>query len=246
MSSAIRRPTGYRIVLPPAWWHIPLDNGRHASVAALVRHQVRRSPKDAAALLRGGLRRELTGVVERAAHAGACDLYLSLGVERGIPLAASLLVQRMAVPVAPGEDVLEFVEAVAGQRDGVPRRLLVGGAEAVAVRRVELLPVRDDLVLAGDAAPVDLSSVPRPCTTNLDVFVPVPSDEALLLLAFSTPVPPLAEAFVDLFEAVAQSLTWSYPARRTPAPPGGRAASRAPAMRFDDSGRGRAGQRRWA
>ncbi|NHC47483.1 hypothetical protein [Motilibacter aurantiacus] len=233
-SPASRRPTGYDIVLPPAWWHVPLGSGRHASVAALIRHQVRRSPKEAAALLRGGLRRELAGIVERAAHSGASDLYLSLGVEQGIPLAASLVVQRLPGATGITGNSLELVERVIVQSGGTTRPLRVGRGRGLGVagRRVEM-HVLPESVLDGGRAPLDASTLPQSCTTHLDVFIPVPQSADLLLLAFSTPVPALADAFVDLFEAMAQSLTWTYgrAGRRTPGTSPPRVTPRVPTSR---------------
>jgi len=215
-SSTPRRPTGYRLVLPPDWWHVPLGASRHASVAALIRHQVHRSPKEAAPLLRGGLRRELTTIVERASLAGASDLYLSVGTEQGIPLAASLLVHRMPLPRTGTDDPLVALEILARSAAGgasVLRFPVVRG-EALAVRRSTPMTVPDSAL---DALGKSLGHEARraaaayqPFTTHFDVFVPVPCSAEVLLLAFSTPLPPLAEAFVDLFEAMACSLSWTY------------------------------------
>jgi hypothetical protein len=42
----------------------------------------------------------------------------------------------------------------------------------------------------------------------LDYQLPVPGTEAHLLLTFSTPLVEIADAMVELFDAVAASLTW--------------------------------------
>lgn len=41
-------------------------------------------------------------------------------------------------------------------------------------------------------------------------FVPVPGVPSLLVLSFSTPNLPLAEVFVELFDAMAQTLQWRW------------------------------------
>ena len=46
--------------------------------------------------------------------------------------------------------------------------------------------------------------------TALEFHVPVPATDRLLLLTFSTPmpVPELVEAFVELFDAIAEGARW--------------------------------------
>jgi hypothetical protein len=45
--------------------------------------------------------------------------------------------------------------------------------------------------------------------TSLDLHVPVPDSSAWLLLSFSTPLAPLADALVGMFDAVAGTLRWT-------------------------------------
>jgi hypothetical protein len=44
--------------------------------------------------------------------------------------------------------------------------------------------------------------------TRLQVYVPVPNTTEMLLLSFSTPIDPIADAMVALFDAIAGSLRW--------------------------------------
>jgi hypothetical protein len=44
--------------------------------------------------------------------------------------------------------------------------------------------------------------------TKLDYFLPMPGRTGLLVMSFGTPIEPLADAFVLLFDAIAQSLRW--------------------------------------
>ena len=46
--------------------------------------------------------------------------------------------------------------------------------------------------------------------TRLDVYVPVPGRPEMLLLSFSTPMDPIADATVTLFDAIAESLCWRH------------------------------------
>ena len=48
--------------------------------------------------------------------------------------------------------------------------------------------------------------------TIVEYFVPVPGRAELLLLTFSTPLEPLADEMVELFDAVAGTLRWPRPA----------------------------------
>ena len=66
------------MMLPPGWWHVPLDERREQSVAALLDNRLASLPRDRVAPLRRELDGELTRLVERAAHNGATDLYLAL------------------------------------------------------------------------------------------------------------------------------------------------------------------------
>ena len=45
--------------------------------------------------------------------------------------------------------------------------------------------------------------------TTVDFFLPLPGRPGLLVLSFATPVEPLAEALVMLFDAIAESLRWT-------------------------------------
>jgi hypothetical protein len=70
-------------------------------------------------------------------------------------------------------------------------------------------------VLAGRAVRARRRSAPQgnpmdyqSPVTNLDIHVPVPGSSAYLLLSFSTPLDPLADALVGMFDAIAGTLRW--------------------------------------
>jgi hypothetical protein len=44
--------------------------------------------------------------------------------------------------------------------------------------------------------------------TVVEYFVPVPDRDEVLMLTFSTPLEPIADAMVELFDAVAGTLRW--------------------------------------
>jgi hypothetical protein len=106
---------------------------------------------------------------------------LSLGQRNGIPLAASCLVS--------------YVE----QGDMVPMEQLL--AEVA----------RD----GGDVSSVEITRIPavrrrymEGPVTMVDYLMPVPRKKGLLTLAFATPLEPLADPLVLLFDAIAESLRW--------------------------------------
>ncbi len=73
--------------------------------------------------------------------------------------------------------------------------------------------------LRADGAEITIAELPAgravrvrrfdPPVTSLDLHVPVPGSSAWLLLSFSTPLAPLADALVGMFDAVAGTLRWT-------------------------------------
>jgi hypothetical protein len=51
---------------------------------------------------------------------------------------------------------------------------------------------------------------------NVQFFVPLPEVDTLLALVFSTPILPLADAYAEVFDAMAMSASWVA----APTPPG--------------------------
>jgi hypothetical protein len=189
-------PVGWSLLLPPGWWHIPLDERRGQSVAALLDRQLASLPRDRVATLRRELEGELTRLVERAVANGAVEMYLNVDLMRGLPVAASCLVTVVptgAVTALPAAELAGMMAERPGDEVGV---LEVAGAPAARVRRRE--PVTDaDGLSTGELA-----------VTRLQVYVPVPNTAEMLLLSFSTPMDPIADAMVTLFDAIAGSLRW--------------------------------------
>ena len=186
-------PVGWSLLLPPGWWHVPLDERRHQSIAALLDRQLESLPRDRVATLRRELDGELTRQVERAVGNGAEEMYLNVDLMRGLPVAASCLVT--VVPVGFGT-ALQATELAALMSDGPGDEvgvLEVAGALAARVRRRD--PVTDTEGL----------STGKLAVTRLQVYVPVPNTTEMLLLSFSTPIDPIADAMVALFDAIAGS-----------------------------------------
>lgn len=190
-------PTGWSLILPPGWWHVPLDERRGQSVKALLDHQLAPLPRDRVATLRREVEAELTRMAERAVENGAVDMYLNIDLVRGLPVAATCLVTVVSTGVGTALPPAELA-ATMGQRPGDEVGVLeVAGAPAARVRRRE--PVDEAGLSTGELA-----------VTRLQVYVPVPNKAEMLLLSFSTPVDPIADAMVALFDAIAGSLRWRH------------------------------------
>jgi hypothetical protein len=189
-------PVGWSLLLPPGWWHLPLDERRGQSITALLDRQLASLLRDRVATLRRELERELTRLVERAVANGAVEMYLCVDLMRGLPVAASCLVTVVPTGAATELPAAELA-AMMGQQEGDEVGVLeVAGAPAARVRRREAVTDADGL-LSGELA-----------VTRLQVYVPVPHTTQILLLSFSTPVDPLADAMVALFDAITASLHW--------------------------------------
>lgn len=187
-------PVGWSLLLPPGWWHIPLDERRGQSVTALLDRRLAALPRDRVATLRRELDGELTRLVERAVANGAVEMYLSVDLMRGLPVAASCLVT--IVPVGLGMPATELAGLMGDQPGDEMGVLEVAGVPAARVRRREPATEADGLS-TGELA-----------VTRLQVYVPVPDTTEMLLLSFSTPMDPIADAMVALFDAIAGSLRW--------------------------------------
>ncbi len=188
-------PTGWSLILPPGWWHVPLDERRGQSLTALLDRQLASLPRDRVARLRREVEAELTRMAERAVANGAVDLYLNIDLVRGLPVAATCLVTVVPTGVGAALPPAELAAIMGDRPDDEVGVLEVAGAPAARVRRRE--PV--------DEAGISTGELP---VTRLQVYVPVPNKAEMLLLSFSTPIDPIADAMVTLFDAIAGSLRW--------------------------------------
>jgi hypothetical protein len=187
----------YRLLVPAGWWAIDLDPAvRDEQVAALVEQQWR--GVDNAPHLKAEARAELGRQAAEAAQAGGLQLFLSVGALAGVPLSASLLVS--SVPLGSPAELTALAERnrTAG-RDVGQVELPAGTALRTAWREPSPRLSRTD-----DGAQL-------PATTCLDLHLPVPDAPRVLLLQFRTPMEPLADVLVELFDAIAETLRWTRP-----------------------------------
>ncbi|MFA3873606.1 hypothetical protein ABS735_07940 [Streptomyces sp. MMCC 100] len=202
-------PADYRLLLPEGWFRILLDpDQRDGSVDALVERQFR--GVDNAPHLKEELRGDLRRRAAKAYRSGGIELYLSLQEAGPFTIPASLLVTlaplRHAEPLPP-EDLArvlaEDAEAAEDGNAGAPVSEIaveeLAAGTAVRVRRLTRQPGEN----GPDAPQAAHASV------SVEYHLPVPGTTAYLLLTFSTPLEPIADAMAGLFDAIAGSLTWT-------------------------------------
>lgn len=192
-------PKNYNVVVPDGWFQVSLDpDDRDRSIVALAELTFR--GVDNAPHIKQEFMRDLQRKAKDAYRVGGTELYLSTLTVGPVPLASSLLI---SVP-GPEEwpqtsDADELAEHLLGQNTGGDRE--VGVVElAVAGKSVRYR--------CREAADPDRQMGNTLPTTTLTYYMPIPTTVRWLLLNFSTPVDPLADQMVELFDAVAGTLHW--------------------------------------
>ncbi|MFF5372416.1 hypothetical protein [Streptomyces sp. NPDC013187] len=192
-------PTDYNLLVPDGWFEISLDpEERDQSILALVDLQFR--GVDNAPHLKRELMTDLQKRAKRAYGIGGTQLYLSLLTAGPVPLASSLLI---SVPATAEWSACSNADELAAHlADRWP-----GENAELGVKRLEA---------AGDAVRVRRRDAPNPDSqmgntlpvTTLTYYVPIPTARRWLMLNFSTPMDPLADQMVHLFDTVAGTLHW--------------------------------------
>ncbi|WP_258574458.1 hypothetical protein [Streptomyces shenzhenensis] len=195
-------PADYRLLLPDGWFRVRIDpEGRTRSIDALVDRKF--EGVDNAPHLKRQLRDELLAQATAAYQDGGIELYLSLQQAGPLTIPASLLVT--LVRPAPGTaqpDPAELARRLAAGMDAEATVVELAAGTTVRVRRATGRPGTPAPAGAPGSADEVLPSV------TVDYQLPVPGTAAYLLLTFSTPLLQIADAMVELFDAVAGSLTW--------------------------------------
>ncbi|MFJ7296955.1 hypothetical protein [Streptomyces collinus] len=188
--SAGPRAPVFGLITPEDWYRVPLlpADRREASVSALLKRQF--GGVDDQPVLRRKAEEQLLGAAEAAVEQGGVVLYLSFLEAGGIPLSASLLISRLYERF----DGLDAVAALAGSGEVTLETLPAVGRVARVLRRERTKQSRK---LGSEFE-----------DTVVEYFVPVPDRDEVLMLTFSTPLEPIAEAMVELFDAVAATLRW--------------------------------------
>ena len=195
-NGAQRTPRDFAVLLPPGWVRIKLDGSEPVVLASLVAAKVATVDPAQREEARALLTRTLGSALRDAKAAGGLDVLISVAESHGVPIAASCLVTYLDQDgtKVPLDGLLMDLAARGGQVTGTE----IAGGPAIR-HQYEIVPPTAGL-------PEDAVSTR---VTMVDFFLPLPGRPGLLVLSFSTPVEPLAEALVMLFDAIAESLRWT-------------------------------------
>ncbi|MEV2197920.1 hypothetical protein AB0I02_44135 [Streptomyces phaeochromogenes] len=193
-------PQDYNVIVPDGWFQLSLEpEERDRCIAALADLQFRGI--DNAPHLREQFMRDVQRKAKDAYDVGGIELYLSTLVVGLVPLASSLLTSMPDPDEWPKcSDAEELAEHLAVLDGGEPEGelgVVPLDAAGMAVRR-RRREAPDPAAQLGNTLP----------TTTLTYYVPIPATTRWLMLSFSTPVDPLADQMVELFDAVAGTLHW--------------------------------------
>jgi hypothetical protein len=186
-------PRDYRLAVPEGWERIVLEPETWDDrIATIVEKQFR--GVDNAPHLKAQLRESLRAQAAKGRAGGGLELYLSLMQLGNVPLPGGLLVSLIPPQETPPPPLDDLAQAMAA--DGADVRMTEIPAGAVLVTRAWEEPDPERQV--GNTMPV----------FHLSAQVAIPNTYAFLLLSFSTPMAPLAEAMAELFTSIASTLRW--------------------------------------
>jgi hypothetical protein len=197
-NGAARTPRDFTVLLPPGWVRIKLDGSEPVVLSRLVAAKVATVDPAQRAEARALLTRTLGSALRDAKAAGGLDVLICVAESHGVPIAASCLITYLDKDgeKVPLDGLLMDLAARGGQVTGTE----IAGGPAIR-HQYEVVPPAARLPAGQD--PVSTR------VTMADFFLPLPGRPGLLVLSFSTPVEPLAEALVMLFDAIAGSLRWT-------------------------------------
>jgi hypothetical protein len=191
-------PRDFTVLLPPGWVRIKLDGSEPVVLARLVAAKVATVDPAQREEARALLTRSLGSALRDARAAGGLDVLISVAESHGVPIAASCLITYLDKDgdKVPLDGLLMDLAARGGQVTGTEI------ADGPAIRhQYEVSPPEGSLPAGEEPVATRV--------TMVDFFLPLPGRPGLLVLSFSTPVEPLAEALVMLFDAIAESLRWT-------------------------------------
>jgi hypothetical protein len=197
------KPSGFTLRLPESWIEFDIWRAtRTGDLARLVDARIAETPE--VAPRRGVLLKLLREVATEAERQGAvyCASMADV-VEEGGTLAASVMVFQTDGAPDPAENTVEAiagqVSAVAPTADGRP-----------AWRRVEIVELdagRAVRVAGVEAAHVGARSPITAVVTQ--TLIPIPATPGVLNVVLTSPQVQIAEAMLDLFEAISATLAWT-------------------------------------
>jgi len=201
------RDAEFAMVMPATWRMLDLRPAtRDGSIQRMVREAFGRA--DQLASLRRSASQEIGQALTAATSAGCFFAATYDELVGGKPLSATALAFLGLSPLGPDgptTDIEAMVSMLGGRADGEERSegptvvtLTLGDAVRTRAR------VRDQLAGAGTVSTVDV----------VRYFVPMPTWDRLLVMAFSTPMLYAADAMAELFDQMAQSARWRVPTKQ--------------------------------
>ena len=192
--------TGYRLVLPPAWTRIPLDDNIARSVDAIIDPKFADLPADSYGPHRTRLRQMLITQAQTARANQGIDLYLPVEQVHGATLTCSFVVAYMPFSTIDVPDPDDVLVAVAAGSDDATLLDLDGAA---AVRTEHVVPGRPKA-----------DEEHRHPTRRVDYVIAVPdSHDGWLAVSFSAlgdgnPEGDITLLLVELFDAIMSTFEW--------------------------------------
>lgn len=212
MAGAPEQVTDVRLFLPETWWAIPLTDGEamRAAVRKLVHRQF--TGIEDHPVMQSDLRRALLAQANEAAANGGRLLALNQQVVDGLPVPASLVLTWIDLPPTPDALPGEMLMDLKDRLHPDPDRVLPAGHSldlgklppGDALRRVHL---QDSPI----GAPTDpLAAKKKDAVRSLlaDYWLERPDLSGMVHLAFSSPIVPLREVWLELWDAVVGALRW--------------------------------------
>ncbi|GAA3087652.1 hypothetical protein ACFQ0X_19510 [Streptomyces rectiviolaceus] len=211
-------PSDYNVIVPDGWFQLPLaPEHRDRGIMALADQQFR--GVDNAPHIKKQFMRELQRRAKDAYNVGGTELYISTLTVGQLPLSSSLLI---SIP-GPDEwpkiaDPYDLAEHLASKSttssEDREKPDASDDPDEPDESRAELDVVT--LAAAGKAVRQRRRESPDPSSqlgstlpnTLVTYYVPIPATKSWLLLNFSTPMDPLADKMVELFDVVAGTLHW--------------------------------------
>jgi hypothetical protein len=190
----------YRLVLPPGWARIPLDERAPAASSAIVNRAVQNSPIGSQSQVRRFVSNQLREVVQGARTVSGIDLYLPVELVAGAPLALSIVV---SAPQLPESENSAADALLAFAARGGATAVEVGGR--LAVRQVGEAPA----VVGGDG------QLKVPESRRISYAIVPPTGDRLLIVTGSMLRIPTAnadrvlDALEQLFDAMALSVRFA-------------------------------------
>lgn len=184
----------WALLLPPGWVSLPVEaEAARPAVRALLDRALAGLPRDRVAPLRIQLDRELRADLRRAREHGAVEVHTQVQLVRGLPVSAALTVSLLPLEQGPDAPLGGLVAAVLGDAGDVVEvgEQVLAGLPALRRRRRWPEPV------PGGA---------QVWSTGVDWLLALPGEDAVLVLSFATTTDPVADALVELFDALAGTL----------------------------------------